>query len=224
MTDDTSASSLTAPITDTSGTPSAIDIVLGHVYDGTRGLSHDDPDGIRAVCSCGGWEQNIAGMQGVTTWRLAHAEHVIAELAQHGLLADATTVAPERVETCRMEHEEPYDFAWCLTHDTTFPLGGACKFTGRVMWEVYADEADEQRSLKVRAEMDAEQARLDLDTLRGAVRQVLDEHPISTASVADKIKPLLATDTDPLREAQRAAWAFGRKAGLNGLGEDANPF
>jgi hypothetical protein len=29
---------------------------------------------------------------------------------------------------CEMYHQEPFDFAWCETHDTTFPLGGVCKY------------------------------------------------------------------------------------------------
>ena len=59
-------------------------------------------------------------------------------------------------DECQMFHEEPFDFAWCETHDTTFALGDACKFQGREMWEVYAEEAQEQRGLKVRAEMRVE--------------------------------------------------------------------
>jgi len=27
---------------------------------------------------------------------------------------------------CDMRHEPPFDFAWCETHDSTFPLGGVC--------------------------------------------------------------------------------------------------
>lgn len=60
---------------------------------------------------------------------------------------------------CDMRHAKPYDFAWCETHDTTFPLGEKCKFDGRVAWEVYSDEADEQRRLKVMAEMTLHQVR-----------------------------------------------------------------
>jgi hypothetical protein len=29
---------------------------------------------------------------------------------------------------CRMFHQEPFDFAWCETHDTTFPLGSICEY------------------------------------------------------------------------------------------------
>lgn len=35
----------------------------------------------------------------------------------------------EEVEAkCEMYTEEPYPFAWCDTHDETFPLGGICPF------------------------------------------------------------------------------------------------
>jgi hypothetical protein len=65
---------------------------------------------------------------------------------------------------CDMRHQPPMDFAWCETHDTTFPLGERCKFDGRHAWEVYADEADEQRQRAVLAEVKAEEA-LSLDDL-----------------------------------------------------------
>jgi hypothetical protein len=29
-------------------------------------------------------------------------------------------------QKCDMRCGEPYDFAWCLTHDTTFDLGEVC--------------------------------------------------------------------------------------------------
>ncbi|MCY1718425.1 hypothetical protein OVA26_15935 [Microbacterium sp. SL62] len=29
---------------------------------------------------------------------------------------------------CVMFSEEPFDFAWCETHDETFPLGSICRF------------------------------------------------------------------------------------------------
>jgi len=58
---------------------------------------------------------------------------------------------------CAMTHQEPYDFAACSTHDTTFALGDTCKFDGKDPFGVLYDEADEQRGLKVRAEMDLEE-------------------------------------------------------------------
>lgn len=29
---------------------------------------------------------------------------------------------------CDMRSGEPYDFAWCETHDSTFPLGDTCPY------------------------------------------------------------------------------------------------
>lgn len=29
---------------------------------------------------------------------------------------------------CEMRQQYPYDFAWCETHDETFPLGGVCRY------------------------------------------------------------------------------------------------
>jgi hypothetical protein len=54
---------------------------------------------------------------------------------------------------CVMTHTPPMDFAQCETHDETFPLGQECRFKGREAWEVFAEEADEQRQRAVRAEM-----------------------------------------------------------------------
>ena len=82
-------------------------------------------------------------------------------------LADRTPAA------CDMKHEKPYDFAWCKTHDSTFPLGEKCKFDGREPWEVYADEADEQRRRAVRAEMQVERLR---ETMQ-RVREASKRHP-----------------------------------------------
>lgn len=66
------------------------------------------------------------------------------------LVLDEYRSAPE---TCEMVYEEPMDFAQCLTHDETFPLGEECRFNGKVMWEVFAEEADRQRQRAVMAEM-----------------------------------------------------------------------
>lgn len=32
-------------------------------------------------------------------------------------------------DDCDMVHTEPYDFAWCGTHDETFPVGGRCPYS-----------------------------------------------------------------------------------------------
>lgn len=29
---------------------------------------------------------------------------------------------------CDMRHEQPFDFAWCETHDSTFALGDVCRY------------------------------------------------------------------------------------------------
>jgi hypothetical protein len=61
---------------------------------------------------------------------------------------------------CDMKHQPPMDFAYCETHDTTFPLGGVCKWHGKTsVAEVLQAEVDEQRQLKVRAEMEIERLR-----------------------------------------------------------------
>lgn len=85
---------------------------------------------------------------------IAEVERLRTELADH-------TPAP-----CDMKCREPYDFAWCKTHDSTFPLGEKCKFDGREPWEVYADEADEQRRRAVRAEMQVERLRESVQRVR----------------------------------------------------------
>ena len=54
---------------------------------------------------------------------------------------------------CDMRHQEPFDFAWCETHDETFPLGGICPYRrGEVEREAVAarargDEIAERRAL-----------------------------------------------------------------------------
>lgn len=217
--------------TSTPPVPSVVEVMLAHQFtvndNAVGGLAATVEDlnafalaPVYATCTCGRWERECGTIKGAETKRGEHAEHVTDELRALGLLARDT----DPVEACNMVHQEPYDFAECRTHDTTFRLGDACKFNNRVMWEAYQDEADEQRGLKVRAEMEAEQAALELDSLKGAIQRVLDDHPVSTAAIAEKIKPLLATDADPLREAQQAAWKFGHSAGTRGLGEDTNPF
>ena len=81
------------------------------------------------------------------------------------LLAEVKRLRGE-VASCDMKCGEPYDFAWCETHDTTFPLGDKCKFDGREPWEVYADEAYEQRQLKVRAEIERDALRAQVERVR----------------------------------------------------------
>ena len=68
---------------------------------------------------------------------------------------------------CDMKHTPPMDFAHCETHDTTFPLGSTCKFDGREPWQVYADEADEQRRRAVMAEHRVDVALADVSAAFG---------------------------------------------------------
>ena len=67
----------------------------------------------------------------------------------------------EQAVTCVMTQTDPFDFAQCETHDTTFALGDRCKFYGREPEDVYYDEAQEQRGRAVIAEMERAEA-LDL--------------------------------------------------------------
>ncbi|MHA3723799.1 hypothetical protein ACXR2T_07960 [Leucobacter sp. HY1910] len=65
----------------------------------------------------------------------------------------------DRPDPCKMTHTPPFDFGQCETHDTTFPLGGSCKWHKQdSIAAVLQQEADEQRGLKVRAALRAEQA------------------------------------------------------------------
>lgn len=73
---------------------------------------------------------------------------------------------------CVMTHTEPFDFAQCETHDETFPLGGVCRFNGREAWEVYADEADEQRQRAVMAEIDRDAERAHADAAEAVIGRV----------------------------------------------------
>lgn len=40
--------------------------------------------------------------------------------------AEVIDLATADEAPCSMVTERPYDFAWCETHDETFPLGGIC--------------------------------------------------------------------------------------------------
>ena len=77
---------------------------------------------------------------------IAAAPGWLAELCDRLSAAEAQ-ISDMQPAACDMKCQEPYDFAWCETHDTTFPLGYKCKFDGREAWEVFAAEADEQRGM-----------------------------------------------------------------------------
>lgn len=118
-------------------------------------------------CSCDGHGSNGVAAQ-CKTWLHARAVLVVDALIEQSLLAYTP-------ETCRMTHTEPYDFAVCETHDTTFALGSECKFNGRLMVDVLADEADEQRMRAVRAEHESEHTVQ--DAVAATWRTVLSKHP-----------------------------------------------
>ncbi|QYC53581.1 hypothetical protein SEA_NORVS_97 [Gordonia phage Norvs] len=128
-----------------------------------------------ARCSDGGSGQGDRPRR--ETIAIRNAEFIAAapDLVR-GLLAELDqAIAPD---PCDMTHREPFDFAQCRTHDTTFPLGEKCKFDGREPWAVFADEADEQRQLKVRAELSLDRTRGELDAALATtqkVRELADE-------------------------------------------------
>jgi hypothetical protein len=58
-----------------------------------------------------------------------------------------------------MVHQEPFDFAQCETHGTTFPLGGKCEWDDvKSIAGHLADKVDEQRARAAVAEVRAERA------------------------------------------------------------------
>lgn len=57
---------------------------------------------------------------------------------------------------CDMRCADPYDFAWCETHDETFPPGAVCSFRAV---EIKAD------AIAARARGDRERERAALDAL-----------------------------------------------------------
>lgn len=77
-----------------------------------------------------------------------------------------TALEPVNPLDCDMVHIEPFDFAQCNTHDTTFPLGDQCKFHGRDPFEVIYEEASQQRSRAVMAEMARDEAIEEVARLR----------------------------------------------------------
>ncbi|QWS68198.1 hypothetical protein SEA_VANLEE_81 [Gordonia phage VanLee] len=114
----------------------------GHVY--TAPTTYEElcsrhTDAAQAAVEC--WSPEECPPE--PTWEMVGLAHREVERVRA-----ATAPAP-----CDMTHQEPFDFAQCRTHDTTFALGETCKFHGREPWEVYAEEASAQRQLKVRAQL-----------------------------------------------------------------------
>jgi hypothetical protein len=52
---------------------------------------------------------------------------------------------------CDLRHEPPYDFAWCETHDETFPLGQTCRWRVRELQAQDVDMSWFQQGLQVQA-------------------------------------------------------------------------
>ena len=78
--------------------------------------------------------------------------------------------ATDKPDPCEMTYTSPFDFAQCETHDTTFPLGGVCKWHGKnSIAAVLQDEADEQRGLKVRAEAERDAALAAVERVRAVL-------------------------------------------------------
>lgn len=70
--------------------------------------------------------------------------------------------------TCDMRQQDPFDFAWCETHDETFPLGGVCSYE-RMRLEGRAIAAH------ARGDWETERRMLDLIHLDDFARKHADE-------------------------------------------------
>lgn len=62
------------------------------------------------------------------------------------------------MSACDMRHQPPMDFAWCETHDETFPLGAVCS-------EALSDLARQAVAARARGDFAAERHALDMIAL-----------------------------------------------------------
>ena len=145
-----------------------------------------DAANIAALQRAGAWDVNLGVVRSI--------EALAAEIVR---LHVENEPSP-----CVMTHTPPFDFAQCETHDETFPLGGTCRFQGREEWEVYADEADEQRQRAVEAEIEIERLRVEADKLRDRSR-VLAETVVKQTS--------RTIELECAYEALEGAWNVWRK-------------
>ena len=77
---------------------------------------------------------------------------------------DKALTFTETPSPCKMTQTPPFDFAQCETHDTTFPLGGACKWHGKEsISAVLQEESDQQRQRAVLSEIVRDSALEDRD-------------------------------------------------------------
>lgn len=75
-------------------------------------------------------------------------------------------------DPCAMKHDPPMDFAYCETHDTTFPLGAACMWHGKTsIAQVLEDKAEEQRTRAVLAEARADRAEAQVARVKALHRE-----------------------------------------------------
>ena len=83
------------------------------------------------------------------------------------LLELETDEDPDRPAPCDMRGGGPYNFAWCVTHDTTFALGDKCRWDGVTsITEHLEDRERKQRGRANRAEVRAEAAEAEVERLR----------------------------------------------------------
>lgn len=59
---------------------------------------------------------------------------------------------PQAVYPCQIEHEQPYDFDHCVTHDRTMPVGGTCDHAGKSELDYLHDTGVAQRGRAAIAE------------------------------------------------------------------------
>lgn len=116
-----------------------------------------------------------------------------------------TRDAAGRPAGCRMTYTEPFDFAQCETHDTTFPLGDTCKFEGRDEVDVLLEELDVQRSRAVRAETRLARAPQEMvrEFLHTFGHPVADRPGLVDEATAQLRVNLIAEEADEFAEATR---------------------
>ncbi|TDP92348.1 hypothetical protein EDF62_1554 [Leucobacter luti] len=85
---------------------------------------------------------------------------------RHALEQVLLATNTDRPAPCSTSHTPPYDFGVCAMHDTTFPLGGTCKWDGvdSVAAQLQV-EVDEQRTRAVKAEHQLELMRTAASTV-----------------------------------------------------------
>lgn len=100
-----------------------------------------------------------------------------ARVAESGSpAAPGATESADRPAPCEMAHTPPFDFASCLTHDTTFPLGSKCEWDGVESILDHLDGlAQEQRGRAVRAEMRLAAALAERDAARTTAALAVEE-------------------------------------------------